>query len=801
MPERQARRRGVEATEPAFAQSKNAIEHEQEHKDQHGQSSLDRLGPLHFQAFAIQGKGGRRLRLQTRKRQGGRGGSTLAWESPPRADFPQEILLNFAPAFVHEIRILCHAAKTPSSAEIHIGETGADAVRLGRIEFSNGIASDYTASEVKCISIQRTCTYIHLIVEGCFANARNPAMQAQISALVVLGASLGQQEPIETEASSTTTPRPRSSRVQSALESLRALLDASMHHVDRQHREQAEHMKQRLEGLEAAKERAVAAEDFARAAELKVSLETLAGRALAQLETARKSRAAQENMNSGRSSASDASFRAAQDAARALIFGPKEPDPFAPKEVQPETANTTQLHSERAEDTPSSAPIQNDPGGPQLLRSTKKRIRPSVRMPTALVKGGLLMAKHVSQRANDPAKPQNLPPPDPAQSQSLDAVSSALFQPVDSNQQPRVAHGTNPTNQPKEDEEKDGAAPQSTSKDNPPIKTTFPIEQWDLALAVARRQNGSKTRAHANGREADWTQRSMSDRSELSEVSTDELKDVEAAAPIDHVPQTTIPEANDALATMTNDMESSFNRQRKTYSPREQLEHQLKCVIEESISVSDWDAAAMDYAKLAGRGLASGRPKTVTLGLDLLEVISLRFAELKQQRDDAILSLWVTCTDLLRDQDADGLLHARVRRSLQTFAGVTAESAKTLMNILQTGTTVSLDQPPSPNGEQTLSEDAQFLLSHRLEVITVLVDAVASTNAFVANLAISFVQSIPLLDAASATQRAVHVALQRLHDIRREHDETESRSHEPSSSDAESKSTPRDGESASPAEK
>ncbi|XQJ26522.1 hypothetical protein NXY56_002484 [Leishmania guyanensis] len=127
---------------------------------------------------------------------------SCGWVSRVHAPYPQELGFRFdGVVWVNTLRILSHESKISSCMIVYVAEPTAQeeqngvcgpyskAVfkRLGHVRFSNNVASDYQARELKTVGLQRRCTYLKLVLRNPHANSYNMFEQIGVVALAVHG--------------------------------------------------------------------------------------------------------------------------------------------------------------------------------------------------------------------------------------------------------------------------------------------------------------------------------------------------------------------------------------------------------------------------------------------------------------------------------------------------------------------------------------------------------------------------------------------------------------------------------------
>lgn len=210
---------------------------------------------------------------------------TRGWQTPRFCRYPQELVLRLdRPSRIQQIQILSHEYKISQRLEIFVaspapGEDPSRAAfkRLGHLSFHSNEKTNYQARELKTVHISHAAALVKFSLAGPHMNQHNIYNQVCLIAINLLGDPLpdapgGAYDPAA-------APYPN------AVAALRDF--AAEMNVDSVTAAQ-------IRELEAEKGRAVAAEDYDRAKQIKVAVDRLkdVGRKVAQLEA--KKRAAVE---------------------------------------------------------------------------------------------------------------------------------------------------------------------------------------------------------------------------------------------------------------------------------------------------------------------------------------------------------------------------------------------------------------------------------------------------------------------------------------------------------------------------
>ncbi|KAG5188043.1 hypothetical protein JKP88DRAFT_269553 [Tribonema minus] len=225
---------------------------------------------------------------------------TKGWQSPQFCDYPQELGVALeGTCRLAQVQILSHQSKIATQIELFIGRgsdyEAAQWRRLGYLSLNSNERSKYMARELKSVYIDATGDFLRLMVHRCYINELNLFNQVGIVALNLLGdpaQARGAPLPLVCTSLSrachrrTLTPFPPSTfgvnrRRRGSRRSDLSDLSFSMN-LDTA-------TAQRVREVAAAKERAVAAEDYDAAKALKVMEGELRdlGVQLAQLEVAK----------------------------------------------------------------------------------------------------------------------------------------------------------------------------------------------------------------------------------------------------------------------------------------------------------------------------------------------------------------------------------------------------------------------------------------------------------------------------------------------------------------------------------
>ncbi|CAM9963786.1 unnamed protein product, partial [Phaeothamnion confervicola] len=117
---------------------------------------------------------------------------TRGWQSPQFCDYPQELGLELAaPACVSQVQILSHQSKIATRVELFVGdgESYEDArfVRLGYLSLNSNERSRFQARELKSVYIDGPGRFLRLLVHKCYVNELNLFNQVGIIAINLLG--------------------------------------------------------------------------------------------------------------------------------------------------------------------------------------------------------------------------------------------------------------------------------------------------------------------------------------------------------------------------------------------------------------------------------------------------------------------------------------------------------------------------------------------------------------------------------------------------------------------------------------
>jgi len=176
-----------------------------------------------------------------------------AWQSRENVPYPQMITLELENmSYIDEIRILCDQFQSPTKCSITINDSN-----LGECNFKDGAIMENGIEEIKCISIEKSCSRIVIQIHNCHKNQYNSMNQVSLKGKVLLGSSSS----VDSNIVNSTTKKIGE---QLARQGLKETI-----------RRQYVLLEQRIHSLLSAKQLAVDSEDFQNATELKTELENI----------------------------------------------------------------------------------------------------------------------------------------------------------------------------------------------------------------------------------------------------------------------------------------------------------------------------------------------------------------------------------------------------------------------------------------------------------------------------------------------------------------------------------------------
>jgi len=117
---------------------------------------------------------------------------TRGWQSPRFCEYPQELGLALAqPARVTQVQLLSHQSKIATRIELFVGDgqsyDTATWKRLGYLSLADNSRSEYQARELKSVYIDSPGSFLKLLVHTCYVNKHNIFNQVGIVAVNLLG--------------------------------------------------------------------------------------------------------------------------------------------------------------------------------------------------------------------------------------------------------------------------------------------------------------------------------------------------------------------------------------------------------------------------------------------------------------------------------------------------------------------------------------------------------------------------------------------------------------------------------------
>mmetsp|Transcript_9300 Transcript_9300/g.17806 ORF Transcript_9300/g.17806 Transcript_9300/m.17806 type:complete len:244 (+) Transcript_9300:1316-2047(+) len=202
------------------------------------------------------------------------GPHTRGWQSAKNAVYPQEVVLQFSePVTVQTLEILSHQSKISPKIELFIcfpPTTGLKYRRLGYVAFSSNDDSQHRARELKTVHLNQSCTKLKLLLHEGYTNHLNPHKQVGLIAINPIGVPY-------------TVPKPEP--VSSIEDQIEALKAAKLRAVEAEDFELAKQLKLQIdklsaqgpsiEELERLKQEAVDREDFDEAKRLKLEIDRM----------------------------------------------------------------------------------------------------------------------------------------------------------------------------------------------------------------------------------------------------------------------------------------------------------------------------------------------------------------------------------------------------------------------------------------------------------------------------------------------------------------------------------------------
>lgn len=349
--------------------------------------------------------------------------ASRGWQSAHFCDFPQELILKFSSlASVQQVQLLSHQFKIATRVELFIGTlapgvstppargvAGVSFTRLGHFSLDGNERSKFQARELKTVYVPRLAEghYLRLLLHKCHVNEHNLYNQLGVLAIRVVGTGGAKVGPRELDA-------PRVEPLVAMAERPPPIADAG--------REPAIDggVMAMLQELFAAKDAAVAAEDYEEAKRLKVSIEKLraVGVQLCDLERKKIAAVAREDYDAAKL------IKDEINVLRASAGVPQPPPPAPPHAVVPAELSPFARRSSvmpRAAQHPSES---SDPSRDYELQAAQDRIN--------------RMAQEALAPAPAPQEeyvpPHRQPPPSIAKEDSLPEVEppprSALASPL-----------------------------------------------------------------------------------------------------------------------------------------------------------------------------------------------------------------------------------------------------------------------------------------------------------------------------------------------------------------------------------
>ncbi|KAH9126690.1 hypothetical protein LEN26_000583 [Aphanomyces euteiches] len=218
----------------------------------------------------------------------------VGYLTPKHCDYPQEIVLELEGVCrITQIQVLSHQSHIATKIELFLSQDLTSFTRLGYLGLKSNKESQYTARELKTVHIDAVARYVKFRLHQCYVNEKNLYSQVGIVAINVNGEVEAQEEnEAELESMShvhqTLPPTPGRSKAQ-VMTPTKQLNDLDLRFDPK--------TAARIREIHAAKEKAVAMEDYDQAKRLKVLEEQLknVGLQLARLEAAKKEAAANED--------------------------------------------------------------------------------------------------------------------------------------------------------------------------------------------------------------------------------------------------------------------------------------------------------------------------------------------------------------------------------------------------------------------------------------------------------------------------------------------------------------------------
>lgn len=213
--------------------------------------------------------------------------STRGWQSAKHCEYPQEIglVIPEGEKFLTQLQILSHQSKIASKIDLFVGQGNdyhsASFKRLGYLSLDNNEQSNYQARELKTIHINRSASFLRLLIHKCHINKLNLFNQVGLIAINLVG----QDDELADDSKSRAGTNAKDTHDAKSTGSVSsAITDLSLDlNLD-------EHTASKLRSLAEAKSRAVASEDYMTAKQIKsveADLKELGSR-LAQLDIAKK---------------------------------------------------------------------------------------------------------------------------------------------------------------------------------------------------------------------------------------------------------------------------------------------------------------------------------------------------------------------------------------------------------------------------------------------------------------------------------------------------------------------------------
>jgi centrosomal protein CEP104 len=220
--------------------------------------------------------------------------TTKGWQSVRFCNFPQELLFEMVDGdvLISQIQVLSHQFKISSKIEIFIGSGNSPATatfkRLGYLSLDSNERSDYQARELKTVYINKSGTFLKLVLNENHPNKHNIYNQVGIIAVSLIGSDIS-----EAKATPRSSDAPKKAAVKNpytditvdmnldpkTATKLRQLAEAKSHAIQNEDYLTAKQIKQvesdlkamgsRLAQLDLAKSEAVEAEDYDLAKEIK----------------------------------------------------------------------------------------------------------------------------------------------------------------------------------------------------------------------------------------------------------------------------------------------------------------------------------------------------------------------------------------------------------------------------------------------------------------------------------------------------------------------------------------------------